>query len=123
MSSPLSHGRCNDRAAPEALLHEGCTRVAVSHCLRDDRGEQGTVSQEDAVVASQSESHYARAKYLVGRKAKPTGLGLRLPRHRDATDQEIAQAQVHATLALVDVMRELLSELVAGRQRDSDTQV
>jgi len=42
---------------------------------------------------------------------------------RDATDQEIAQAQVHATLALVDVMRELLSELAAVRQRDSDSQV
>jgi hypothetical protein len=89
--------------------------------VRDDRGEQGTVNREDAVMASQGESHYARAKHLVGRKVK--GTGPRLYGHRDATDQEIAQAQVHATLALVDVMRELLSELVAGRQRESDTQV
>ena len=74
-------------------------------------------------MASQDESHYASAKYLVGRKDKRYG-----PRNpggqlRDATDQEIAQAQVHATLALADVMRELLSELVAGRQRGSDSQV
>jgi hypothetical protein len=91
--------------------------------VRDDRREQGTVNREDALVAGHDESHYARAKYLVGQKAKRYG-----PRNpgghiRDASDQEIAQAQVHATLALVDVMRELLSELVAGRQRDSDSQV
>ena len=72
-------------------------------------------------MASDNESHYAKAKYLVGRKPK----GPRLPggHVRDATDQEVAQAQVHATLALVDVMRELLSELAAVRQRDSDSQV
>jgi hypothetical protein len=84
-------------------------------------GGQSTVNREVAVVASRDESHYAKAKYLVGRKAKHGG-----PRHpgqRDATGEEIAQAQVHATLALVDVMRELLSELVAERQRDSDSQV
>jgi len=72
-------------------------------------------------VASHEESHYARAKYLVGRKAKRKGPGV--PGLRDATDQEIAQAQVHATLALVDVMKELLSELVAGHQREPDSQV
>jgi hypothetical protein len=73
-------------------------------------------------VAGHDESHYARAKYLVGRKAKRAG---RIPggQLRDATSEEIAQAQVHATLALVDVMRELLSELAAGRQRDSGSQV
>lgn len=74
-------------------------------------------------MASHDESHYARAKYLVGRKGKRYG-----PRNpggqlRDATGEEIAQAQVHATLALVDVMRELLSELATERHRDSDTQV
>jgi hypothetical protein len=81
------------------------------------------MDREDAVVASHDESHYARAKYLVGRKDK--GAGRRIPggHVRDATDQEVAQAQVHATLALVDVMRELLSELAAVRQRDSDSQV
>lgn len=74
-------------------------------------------------MASQDESHYARAKYLVGLKAKHTGPRLPGGQLRDATDQEIAQAQVHATLALVDVMRELLSELVAGRERESGSQV
>lgn len=73
-------------------------------------------------MASRDESHYARAKYLVGRKAKGAdrlhGGGL-----REATDEEIAQAQVHATLALVDVMRELVSELAAERHSDSDSQV
>ena len=87
----------------------------------DDRRGQGTVNREDAVVASHDESHYARAKYLVGRKDKRTGP--RLYGLRDATSEEIAQAQVHATLALVDVMRELLSELAAERQRGSDSQV
>jgi hypothetical protein len=90
--------------------------------VRDDRRGKVTVNREDAVVASQDESRYARAKYLVGRKAKR--YGPRVPAgQRDPTDQEIAQAQVHATLALVDVMREWLSELAAGRQRDSDSQV
>jgi hypothetical protein len=82
-----------------------------------------TVNREDAVVASQDESHYARAKYLVGRKNKHIGTRLPGGHLREATEQEIAQAQVYATLALADVMRELLSELVAGRQRESDTQV
>lgn len=91
--------------------------------VRDARVELGTVNREDAVVASHDESHYARARYLVGRKAKGTGRRLPGGQLRDATDEEIAQAQVHATLALVDVMRELLSELVSGRQRDSDSQV
>jgi hypothetical protein len=91
--------------------------------VRDDRRKQGTVNREDAVVPSHDESHYARAKYLVGRKAKRVGPRLPGGQLRDATDEEIAQAQVHATLALVDVMRELLSELTAGRQRDSDSQV
>jgi allophanate hydrolase subunit 2 len=91
--------------------------------VRDDRREQGTVNPEDAIVASKDESHYARAKYMVGRKDKRIGHRIPGGQLRNATDQEIAQAQVHATLALVDVMRELLSELVAGRQRESDTQV
>ena len=91
--------------------------------VRDDRRGKVTVNREDAVVASQDGSHYARAKYLVGRKAKR--LGPRVPgdRLRDATDQEIAQAQVHATLALVDAMRELAAELVAGRQREPEGNV
>jgi hypothetical protein len=84
---------------------------------------QGTINRKDAVVASHDESHYARAKYLIERKDKRVGHRLPGDQLRDATDQEIAQAQVHATLALVDVMKELLSELVAGRQRDSDSQV
>ena len=91
--------------------------------VRDDRRGKVTVNREDAVVASQDESHYTRAKYLVGRKAKRIGPRVPGGQLRDATDQEIAQAQVHATLALVDVMRELLSEVVAGRQRESDSQV
>ena len=74
-------------------------------------------------MASQDESHYAKAKYLVGRKGKRIGHRIPGGQVREATDQEIAQAQVHATLALVDVMRELLSELTAGRQRESGTQV
>jgi hypothetical protein len=74
-------------------------------------------------MASHDESHYARAKHLVGRKAKRIDPPVPGGQLRDATDQEIAQAQVPATLALVDVMRELLSELVAGRQRESDSQV
>ena len=74
-------------------------------------------------MASQDESHYAKAKYLVGRKDKRIGHRLPGGQLRSATDQEIAHAQVHATLALVDVMRELLSELTAGRQRESGTQV
>jgi hypothetical protein len=90
--------------------------------VRDDRRGKVTVNQEDAVVANKDESHYARAKYLVGLKGKRRGPRLPGGQLRDATDQEIAQAQVHATLALVDVMRELLSELVAGRQRESDSQ-
>jgi hypothetical protein len=69
-------------------------------------------------VASQDESHYARAKHLVGRKDKRVGPRLPGGQRREATDQEIAQAQVHATLALVDVMRELLDEIAAGRQRE-----
>jgi hypothetical protein len=91
--------------------------------VRDDRRGQVAVNREDAVVARHDESHYARAKYLVGRKDKRVGHRLPGDQLRDATDQEIAQAQVHATLALVDVMTELLSELVAERQRDSDSQV
>jgi allophanate hydrolase subunit 2 len=90
--------------------------------VRDDRRGKVTVNREDAVVASHDESHYARAKYLVGRKAKRIGPRVPGDRLRDATDQEIAQAQVHATLALVDVMRELTSELAAGRQREPDGQ-
>jgi hypothetical protein len=74
-------------------------------------------------VANHGESHYARAKYLVGRKDKRVGRRIPGGQLREATDEEIAQAQVHATLALVDVMRELLSELVAERQRGSDSQV
>ena len=74
-------------------------------------------------MASHDESHYARAKYLVGRKDKRAGGRIPGGQVREATGEEIAQAQVHATLALVDVMRELLSELAAERQRDSDTQV
>ena len=74
-------------------------------------------------MASNDESHYARAKYLVGRKAKRVGPRLPGGQLREATSEEVAQAQVHATLALVDVMRELLSELAAGRQRDPDTQM
>ena len=91
--------------------------------VRDDRRGKVTVNREDAVVASQDESHYARAKYLVGRKAKRYGPRDPGGQLRAATDQEIAQAQVHATLALVDVMTELLSELVAARQRESDSKV
>jgi hypothetical protein len=91
--------------------------------VRDDRRGKVTVKREDAVVASQDESHYARAKYLVGRKAKRIAARVPGGQLRDATDQEIAQAQVHATLALVDVMREFLSELDAGRQRESGSQV
>jgi hypothetical protein len=91
--------------------------------VRDDRRGKVAVNREDAVVASKDESHYARAKYLVGRK--PKQMGPRFPGDglRDATDQEIAQAQVQATLALADAMRELVAELAAGRQRDSDSQV
>ena len=74
-------------------------------------------------MASDDESHYARAKDLVGRKDKRAGRRLPGDQRRDATDQEIAQAQVYATLALVDVVRDLLSELVTIRQRDSDSQV
>ena len=74
-------------------------------------------------MANHDESHYAKAKYLVGRKTKRTGPSIPGGQLREATDVEIAQAQVHATLALVDVMRELVSELVAGRERDSDSQV
>jgi hypothetical protein len=74
-------------------------------------------------VASKDESHEARAKYLVGRKAKRIGPRVPGDRLRDATDQEIAQAQVHATLALADAMRELAAELVAGRQREPESQV
>jgi len=103
------------RAGHVALLY-----LAV---VRDDRGGKVTVNREDAVVASKDESHYARAKYLVGRKAKRVGPRVPGDQLRDATDQEIAQAQVHATLALVDVMRELTSELAAGRQREPDSQV
>lgn len=91
--------------------------------VRDDRRGRDTANPEDAVVASQDESDYARAKYLVGRKNKRIGSRLPGDQLRDATDQEIAQAQVHATLALVDVMREWLSELVAGRQSESDSKV
>ena len=69
------------------------------------------------------ESHYAKAKYLVGRKGKREGRRLPGGQVRAATAEEVAQAQVHATLALVDVMRELLAEIAAGRQRDSDSQV
>lgn len=69
------------------------------------------------------ESHYARAKYLVGRKDKRVGPRIPGGQLRDATDKEVAQAQVHATLALVDVMRELLAELAAVRQRDLGSQV
>ena len=111
----------------------GAVALPVSQCgargllyltvVRDDRREQGTVNREDAIVTSHDESHYARAKYLVGRKDKRIGRRLPGDQRRDATDQEIAQAQVHATLALVDVMREFLPELVAMRQRDSDSQV
>jgi allophanate hydrolase subunit 2 len=91
--------------------------------VRDDRRGKVIVNREDAVVAGKDESHYARAKYLVGRK--PKRMGRRVPgdQLRDATDQEIAQAQVHATLALVDAMRELVAELVAGRQHEPDSQV
>jgi hypothetical protein len=85
----------------------------------DDRRGQGIVNREDAVVARHDESHYARAKYLVGRKDKRAGRRIPGDQLRDATGEEIAQAQVHATLALVDVMKELLAELAAGRQRDS----
>jgi hypothetical protein len=74
-------------------------------------------------VARQDESHYAKAKYLVGRKGKRTGPRIYGGQEREATDQEIAQAQVHATLALVDVMRDLLAELAAGRQSESGSQV
>ena len=74
-------------------------------------------------MANHDESHYARAKYLVGRKAKKAGPRIPGSQVREATAEEIAQAQVHATLALVDVMRELLSEIAAGRQRDSDSPV
>ena len=74
-------------------------------------------------MASHDESHYARVKYLVGRKDKHVRSRIPGGQLREATDAEIAQAQVHATLALVDVMRELLSELAAERQRDSDSQV
>lgn len=91
--------------------------------VRDDRRGKVTVNREDAVVASEDESHYARSKYLVGRKSKRIGRRIPGDQLRDATDQEIAQAQVHATLAVVDAMRELVAELVAGRQRDSDSQV
>jgi hypothetical protein len=91
--------------------------------VRDDQRGKVTVNREDAVVASQDESHYARAKYLVGRKSKRIDPRVPGGQLRDATDQEIAQAQVHATLALADVMRELLAELVAGRQREPDSQV
>jgi hypothetical protein len=87
------------------------------------RARAGTINRENAVVDSKDESHYAMAKYLIGRKDKRIGRRLPGGQLRDATDQEIAQAQVHATLALVDVMRELLSELVAGRQPGSDSQV
>jgi hypothetical protein len=97
--------------------------VAVYLTVRDDCREQGTVNREATVVASHDESHYARATYLVRRKDKRMGRRLPGDQLRDATAQEIAQAQVHATLALVDVMRELLSELVVMRQRDSDSQV
>ena len=89
--------------------------------VRDDRRGKVTVNREDAVVASKDESHYARAKYLVGRKAKRIGPRVPGDRLRDATDQEIAEAQVHATLAVADAMRELVAELVAGRRREPDS--
>jgi hypothetical protein len=60
---------------------------------------------------------------MVGRKDKRIGHRIPGRQLRGATDQEVAQAQVHATLALVDVMRELLAELAAGRQRESGSQV
>jgi hypothetical protein len=88
--------------------------------VRDDRRGKVTVNREDVVVASKDESHYARAKYLVGRKAKRIGPRVPGDRLRDATDQEIAEAQVHATLAVADAMRELAAELAAGRRREPD---
>ena len=91
--------------------------------VRDDRLGKVTVNREDASVASQDESHYARAKYLVGRKAKRTGPRIPADPLRDATDQEIAQAQVQATLALVDAMRELAAELGVRRQGAPDGNV
>jgi len=97
--------------------------VDVSHGCAGRSAREGHRQPGDAVVAGQDESHYARAKYLVGRKAKRYGPRDPGGQLRAATDQEIAQAQVHATLALVDVMTELLSELVAARQRESDSKV
>ena len=74
-------------------------------------------------MASYDESHYARAEYLVRRKDSRPGPRPPESHMRDASNEEVTQAQVHATLALVDVMRELLSELVAWRQGDSGSQV
>lgn len=74
-------------------------------------------------MAPRDESHYGEAEHLVGDKDRDSGLRPADRHMRAALNEEVAQAQVHATLALVDVMRELLSELAAWRQRDSGSQV
>jgi hypothetical protein len=71
-----------------------------------------------------STNHYGAAEHLLEAKnpgndipVHPlTRLGHNQPVMRPPTPQEIAQAQAHATLALVNVAEKLLAELVALRQ-------
>jgi hypothetical protein len=109
----ISRGRRDSGTTPGHLLGFDQGRRALS------RGHQALLRHH----TGKDESHYARAKYLIGRKDKRIGHRLPGGQLRKATDQEIAPAQVHATLALVDVVRELFSELVAGRHPESDSQV
>jgi len=57
-----------------------------------------------------STDHYATAMHLLARKNYDT---------REATPEEVAQAQVHATLALVNVAGRLLAELAKIREHIS----
>jgi hypothetical protein len=58
--------------------------------------------------------HYEEAEYLLGRKDSPS-FGISARFDRAATTEEVAKAQVHATLALTDVLTKLLAEMSARR--------
>ncbi len=65
--------------------------------------------------------HYEAAEYWVSSKDRsvPTFSSSNAPLLDDPRLDEIARAQVHATLALVDVMERVLEELAARRQPTS----
>jgi hypothetical protein len=64
-----------------------------------------------------STEHYQTAEKLMQRKAlRHNPVGLEPPEDRPPTPEEIAQAQVHATLSLVNVTEGLLHELSTLRQ-------